>query len=205
MTTARARSSIDFYFDFSSPYGYLASHRIDDIAQKHGREAMWRPFLLGIVFGITGQSPLTSQPLRGDYAMHDFTRSARALGVPFVMPEPFPVLTLAAGRAYYWLHHRDPALARRFAKSVYHRIFGEGGDISTPEAITAIAEACGADGRELAAALVDKAVKDRLRVETQAAIDHGVFGSPFVLVDGEPFWGADRLDQVDKWLETGGW
>ncbi len=196
---------IDFYFEFSSPYGYLAGHRIDDIAQTHGREVTWRPFLLGVVFAITGQSPLTSQPLRGDYAMIDIKRSARALGVSFVLPDPFPVLTLAAGRAYYWLHDRDPAMAKGFAKAVYHRIFGEGGDISTPAAIIAIAEAWGADGGELAAALAETAVKDRLRCETQAAIDHGVFGSPFVVVDGEPVWGADRLDQIDQWLGCGGW
>ena len=196
---------IDFYFDFSSPYGYLAGHRIDGIAGKHGREVLWRPFLLGIVFAITGQSPLISQPMRGAYALRDFSRSARALGIPFTMPEPFPVLTLAAGRAFYWLQDRDPALAKDFARAVYHRIFGEGGDISTSEAIIPIAETFGVDGQELGAALIDREVKDRLRCETQAAIDRGVFGSPFVMVDGEPFWGADRLDQVDTWLETGGW
>ena len=196
---------IDFYFDFSSPYGYLAAHRIDGIAESHGREARWRPFLLGVVFAITGQSPLTGQPLRGAYALHDFQRCARAIGVPFVMPEPFPVMTLAAGRAYYWLRDRDPVLAKTFAKAVYARIFGEGGDISKPKPIIAIAEACGVDGGQLAAALGDPAVKARLKAETQAAIDRGVFGSPFVIVDNEPFWGADRLDQVDQWLDTGGW
>ena len=196
---------IDFYFDFSSPYGYLAAHRIDRIAESHGREARWRPFLLGVVFAITGQSPLINQPMRGVYALHDFQRGARALGIPFAMPEQFPVLSLAASRAYYWLHDRDPVLAKRFAKSVYHRIFGEGGDISKPKPIIAIAETFGVDGQELGAALIDREVKDRLRCETQAAIDRGVFGSPFVIIDGEPFWGADRLDQVDTWLETGGW
>ncbi len=200
-----AHAPLDFYFDFSSPYGYLAGHGIDSIAEKHGRTVMWRPYLLGVAFAVTGQSPLTSQPLRGDYARHDFARSARALGVPFVMPEPFPVLTLAAGRAYYWLHDRDRLMAKSFAKAVYHRIFGEGGDISTPGAIIPIAEACGADGGELAAALSDGSVKDRLKSEPQAAIDRGAFGSPFIFVDDEPFWGADRLDQIDKWLETGGW
>lgn len=90
--------------------------------------------------------------------------------MPFVLPEPFPVLTLAAGRAFYWLHDHDPAMAKSFAKAVYHRIFGEGGDISTPEAIISIAEACGGDGGALAAALTDQAVKDRLKAETQAAI-----------------------------------
>ena len=196
---------IDFYFDFSSPYGYLAAHRIDRIAESHGREARWRPFLLGVVFAITGQSPLTNQPMRGVYALHDFQRGARALGIPFAMPDQFPVLSLAASRAYYWMHDRDPALAKTFAKAVYARIFGEGGDISKPKPIIAIAEACGADGGELAAALGDPAIKARLKTETQAAIDRGVFGSPFVIVDGEPFWGADRLDQVDQWLDTGGW
>lgn len=200
-----ANSPLDFYFDFSSPYGYLAGHGIDAIAGKHGRTVMWRPYLLGVVFAVTGQSPLTTQPLRGDYARRDFQRSARALGVPFVIPEPFPVLTLAAGRAFYWLHDRDPAMAKSFAKAVYHRIFGEGGDISTPEAIISIAEARGGDGGALAAALSDQAVKDRLKAETQAAIDRGAFGSPFIFVDDEPFWGADRLEQIDKWLETGGW
>ena len=85
---------IDFYFDFSSPYGYLAAHRIDGIAESHGREVMWRPFLLGVVFATTGQSPLIGQPLRGAYALHDMQRGARALGIPFAMPENFPVLSL---------------------------------------------------------------------------------------------------------------
>ena len=63
--------SIDFYFDFSSPYGYFASQRIDGIARKHGRDVAWHPFLLGVVFRVTGQSPLPEQPMRGDYALPD--------------------------------------------------------------------------------------------------------------------------------------
>lgn len=196
---------IDFYFDFSSPYGYFACHDIDGIAEKHGRAVNWKPFLLGVVFAITGQAPLTSQPMRGAYALHDFARSARAGNVPFVMPDPFPVLTLAAGRAFYWLDDRDPALARNFAKAVFHRIFGEGGDIANPAAIIAIAGDCGADSAALAEALGDPAVKARLKAETQTAIDRGAFGSPFIFVDDEPFWGADRLGQIDTWLERGGW
>ena len=196
---------IDFYFEFSSPYGYLASLRIDDLAAKHGRETVWRPFLLGVVFRITGHSPLTEQPLRGDYSRHDFHRSARLQKAPFSMPEDFPVLSIAAARAFYWLEGRDPARAKQLAQALYYRIFGEGHNISAPEAVIAVAETLGIDGAELAAALQDPMVKERLKVETQAAIDRGVFGSPFIIVDEEPFWGADRLDQVDAWLETGGW
>jgi 2-hydroxychromene-2-carboxylate isomerase len=61
------------------------------------------------------------------------------------------------------------------------------------------------DKPELAQALNDAAVKERLRIEVDAAIERGVFGSPYIVVDGEPFWGSDRLEQVDRWLTTGGW
>src|SRR5262252_3324553 len=81
---------IEFYFGFSSPYGYLASTRIDALAEKHGRAVTWRPFLLGAAFKATGQQPLVEQPLRGPYHRRDFARSARLAGVPFRLPEPFP-------------------------------------------------------------------------------------------------------------------
>ena len=196
---------IDFYFEFSSPYGYFASLKVDDLAAKYGRETVWRPFLLGVVFQTTGQSPLTAQPLRGDYSRRDFDRSARLQKVPFIMPEEFPVQSIAAARAFYCLEGRDPARAKQLAQALYFRIFGEGHNISAPEAVIAVAETMGIDGAELAAGLQDPTVKERLKVETQAAIERGVFGSPFIIVDGEPFWGADPLDQVDAWLETGGW
>src|SRR5215471_14608236 len=109
--------SIEFYFDFSSPYGYLASTRIDAIAAKHGRQVTWRPFLLGAAFKVTGQQPLVEQPLRGDYSRRDFARSARLLGVPLKMPEPFPFFGLAASRACYWIE--DAGQANALAKAIY--------------------------------------------------------------------------------------
>ncbi len=196
---------IDFYFDFSSPYGYFASRLIDDIAARHGREVNWRPFLLGVVFKITGQTPLTQQPMRGDYAVRDFERCARLYDIPFTWPERFPIPTQNAARAFYWLSDSDPARARDFARAAYHAYMGEGRDISTPGAVVEIAEGLGIDGAALAAALGDPAVKERLKTEVEAAIAAGIFGSPTIVVDGEPFWGADRLDHVARWLETGGW
>lgn len=196
---------IDFYFDFSSPYGYLASLRIDELAARHGRDVVWRPFLLGVVFKITGQSPLPDQPLRGVYARRDIDRFARLIGAPFRFPTSFPMLALAASRAYYWLLDRDPAQAKALARAIFHAYFADGRDVGTPEAVAREAEKIGADGSALRAALQDPAVKERLRRETEAAIDRGVFGSPIIFVDDEPFWGADRLEQVERWLDTGGW
>ena len=196
---------IAFYFDFSSPYGYLAAQRIDQIGAKHGRQVAWKPFLLGVTFKKTGLRPLAEVPLKGDYMMHDLPRSARQLGVPFQIPEPFPFMSVAACRAYYWLADRDLSQGKALAMALYHAAFGEGRDISGATAVVEVAAGLGVDREELAAALQDPAVKDRLRVEVESAMARGAFGSPFILVDDEPFWGHDRLDQVDLWLETGGW
>lgn len=197
--------AIDFYFDFSSPYGYLAAQAIDDIAARHGIDVAWRPFLLGAVFKVTGAQPLPQTPLKDRYAAIDMPRSARLLGVPFVLPEAFPFQSLAACRAYYWLAQEDPARSRDFAKAVFHGSFGEGRDMSKAEAVIEEAAKLGIDREALGAALQDPAVKGRLRREVDAAIERGVYGSPFFFLDDEPFWGHDRLDQVDRWLATGGW
>lgn len=196
---------IDFYFDFSSPYGYLASQKIDAIAEKHERAVNWRPILLGAIFKITGSRPLANMPLKGDYSVHDMPRFARLLDVPFNMPAKFPIATQAAARAFYWAHDRDPQLARKLALALYHAYFADGRDISDPETVADIAGSLDIDRAQLLAALGDGAIKERLKNEIDAAIARKVFGSPFIIIDGEPFWGADRLDQVEHWLATGGW
>ena len=196
---------IEFYFDFSSPYGYLASTQIDPLAEKYGRTVTWKPFLLGVVFKVSGSKPLVDLPLKGDYFLRDFQRSAGFYGVPFKLPPGFPFAPIAASRAYYWLVDRDPELAKRLAKIVYHAGLGIGRDVASVDVIAELAAPLGIKADELKAALNDQAVKDRLRAEVDAAVARKVFGSPYIVVDGEPFWGSDRLEQVDKWLATGGW
>jgi 2-hydroxychromene-2-carboxylate isomerase len=192
---------IDFYFDFSSPYGYLASTEIDALAARHGRSTTWRPFVLGAAFKLTGQRALTEQPMRGDYARRDFARSARLLGVPLKLPEPFPFFALAASRACYWVE--VPSQAKALAKALYHTAFGEGRDITPVPVVAEIARGLGIEGLEQG--LEQPATKAALRDATDQALARGVFGSPFFFVDGEPFWGHDRLGQLDRWLATGGW
>jgi 2-hydroxychromene-2-carboxylate isomerase len=197
--------AIDFYFDFSSPYGYFAAASIDRIAARHGRVVTWRPILLGAVFKVTGQQPLPTIPLKGTYAKRDLERSARLLGLPFKLPTPFPISSTAPSRAFYSVTDADPELAKKLARALYSAYFSDGRDISTPEVTVDVAGKLGIDRTELSQALNDIAMKDRLRREVDAAIGRGVFGSPYIVIDGEPFWGADRLDQVEKWLATGGW
>ena len=196
---------IEFWFDFSSPYGYLAAQKIDALASRHGRTVDWRPMLLGVAFKQSGQAPLTQIPLKGDYSRRDFARSARFHGVAdFRMPEKFPIPSQAPARIVLWAKARDPAQAAVVAKALYRAYFFEGLDVSDPEVAADVAARTGLDRAAARAAVDDPAVKDLLKREVDGGIARGVFGSPFVFVDGEPFWGLDRFDQIDRWLATGG-
>ena len=197
-------AAIDFYFDFSSPYGFLASQKIEGVAQKYGRAIDWHPVLLGVIFKQTAMAPLTTIPLKGEYSKHDFARSARFHGVEFRMPSKFPIATQAAARIVLWLKGRDPVLAVRVAKALYRAYYLGDVDISDPEQAVAVAAKEGVNASEVRAAIGEPAVKDLLKREVEQAIARGVFGSPFIIVDGEPFWGLDRFDQIDRWLATGG-
>lgn len=191
---------IDFYFDFSSPYGYLAAEKIEALAEKHGRAVNWRPILLGAVFKMNGMQPLVGIPMKGSYAKHDMARSARLLGVKIKMPSKFPINTVAPCRAFYWLNASDPVQAKQFALAAYRAYFAEDRDISSTEITANIAAKLGIDKAAVLQALDDPAVKERTKTEVDAAIERGVFGSPYIVIDGEPFWGADRLEQVERWL-----
>lgn len=200
-----AGAPIDFYFDFSSPYGYLAAHKADSIARLYGRAMTWRPILLGVIFKTTGAQPLLDIPIKGPYTRRDMERTARFHGMPLVFPEVMPFPSIAAARAVYWVQDRDPELARDLSLALYDRAFAQGGDIRDAAAVLDVAAEAGVDADALAGALQDPAVKERLKTENDAAMAVGVCGSPFFMVDGEPFWGADRLDHVERWLATGGW
>jgi 2-hydroxychromene-2-carboxylate isomerase len=141
------------------------------------------------------------QPLRGAYAERDFARSARLLSVPFRKPPNFPFFALAASRAFYWLG--GDGRARALAKAVFHAAFGKGRDVTPVGVVAELARPLGIEG--LAQGVELPETKAALREATDAAIARGVFGSPFIFIDGEPFWGHDRLEHVERWLVTGGW
>ncbi len=196
---------VDFYFDFSSPYGYLASQKIEGLAARHGRAVRWHPILLGVMFRQTGGAPLTEIPLKGDYSRRDFARSARFHGLPeFRMPSRFPIPSQAPARIVLWQEGRDPQSVARLVRAFYRAFFVDDVDISNPDHAAAVAGREGVDEGAARAAVDDPAVKDVLKREVDDALKRGVFGSPFIFVDGEPFWGLDRLDQVDRWLASGG-
>ncbi len=196
---------IQFYFDFASPYGYLAATQISRLAAKHGRSVEWKPILLGVVFKVTGGVPLPNAPLKGDYSRRDMERSARLYGIPFKLPGKFPIASQAPARCVYWLEPQGSARQEEAVLALYRAYMVDDRDISSPEVTADVAASIGLDRQKVLDAVADPVMKERLKTETEAAIQRGVFGSPYMLVDGEPFWGADRVEHVDRWLATGGW
>lgn len=196
---------IEFWFDFSSGYAYFAAAQIDEIAARHGRTVTWRPFMLGVAFKQTGARGLSSTPMKGDYARHDWARLARKTGLPFQPPATHPIIALPASRAYYWIEERFPDKAHVFAKAVFHAYYVEAQDLTAPANVAAIGADLGISAVDLETGITSTPIKTRLKDAGDEAIAKGIFGSPFFIADGEPFWGVDRLPMLDSWLETGGW
>jgi 2-hydroxychromene-2-carboxylate isomerase len=196
-------TTIDFYFDFSSPYGYLASELIDALGARFGRQVNWHPLPLGAAFKASGAPLPVRQPLKGDYLLHDFARSARFHAIPFVQPMKFPLSTQHAARAFLWLNEHDPLAARGLAHAIFRAYFTAGRDIDNIDTVLDIAASLGHGRSVLAEALGSVALKERLHVEVDRALARGIFGSPFFVIDGEAFWGVDRLPQLERWLAEG--
>lgn len=194
---------IDFYFDFSSPYGYLASEQIDALGARHGRAVMWHAIVLDAQFQPQGGMKIPAALMRTEYVRRDVERSSAYFGIPYKAPITYPVHTEHAARAFQWLSDRNPDEARSFAHAVFRAYFVEGRNIAESAVLLEIAEALKLDREDVSAAFSDAATKARLKAEIDLAEARGVFGSPFFIVEGEGFWGNDRLPQLERWLANG--
>ncbi len=193
---------IDFYFDFASPYAYLLSGQLEALAAKHGREVRWYPILLWALLKQIGLQPPLEIETKKRYMLLDAERSARFYGVPYRLPDQFPVSSHLPARLFYHLRSSDVALAKRFAQRAFAAYFVENTTLTDPSMITAIGASVGVDARDVEAGLSAEAAKNGLRDEISSAEKKGVWGSPFVFIDDKPFFGADRLPQMEFLLES---
>lgn len=198
------RPVVDFWFDFSSPYSYIANEWIDGLAARHGRAVRRHAILLGATFQAAELKSPVSHPIKREYSIADFARSARFEGLPYRLPETFPIPTQNAARVFWWLHDTAaPEAAADWARTAFRACFTRGVPLHEPAALKALAADSGLDAAAAEAAWNDSAWKLRLKAENDAAIAAGVFGAPFFKVDGEPFWGNDRRAQLERWLASG--
>jgi len=200
----RMKGPLRFWFDFSSPYSYIANEWIGAVAARHGRTVQRHAILLGATFQAAELKPPTAYPIKGSYALRDFARSARFEGLPYTPPPVFPVPTQNAARVFWWLH--DTAgedTAARWATAGLRAMFVRQVPLHEPEALKALAAEQDLDPATVEAVWNDPTWKARLKQANDDAIAAGVFGAPFFLVDGEPFWGNDRRAQIERWLAQG--
>jgi 2-hydroxychromene-2-carboxylate isomerase len=196
---------IEFFFDCSSPWTYLAFHNIQPMAVELGVEIAWRPILVGGVFNTVNPSVYASRdnpvPVKAAYMRKDLADWARAAGLTIVFPpRVFPVNSVKAMRGCALLEPDGKLVA--FARAVFAAYWGEDEDISQDEVLAQICARTGVDPGYFFSGIGGQAIKDRLRANTEELIRRGGFGSPTIFVDrNDMYFGNDRLFLVRAAVE----
>ncbi len=194
---------VEYYFAPQSPWAYLGHARLAEIAQRHRTRIDVKPCDLGKVFSVSGGLPLPKRPVqRQAYRLIELRRWSEHLGIP-LNPQPthFPVpgdpaakLIIAAKLA----HGGDTAM--QLAGAIMRAVWAEERNIGNGTTLAALADECGLDGRALLQASETASVQAEYERYTNEAIAASVFGSPWYVIDGEAYWGQDRLDFVERAL-----
>ena len=194
--------TVEFYFDVGSPAAYLAFKRLPAICEAAQARLEYQPMLLGGVFQAAGNQSPMNVPAKGRYMVDDLARFARRHGIAFRHNPFFPINTLTLMRGATGLQLREPARMLPYVEAVYRAIWVEGRDMNDPAVVAAVLQEAGFDPQALQALAGDPEVKERLKAVTQEAVARGVFGAPTCFVDGQMYWGQDRLDFVQEALEA---
>ena len=195
---------IEFFFDCSSPWTYLAFHNIIPLAREFDCDIQWRPILVGGVFNTINPSVYQSRdkpiPAKGSYAKKDLADWARVAGLKIIRPSIFPINSVKAMRGCIYLAPRGKLV--EFARAVFEAYWGDDRDIASDEVLANLCRKVGADPKELLAGISEQTVKDQLRKNTDELIARGGFGSPTIYLDHDDmYFGNDRLPLVRAALE----
>jgi len=190
---------VRFYFDFISPYAYLAWTQIDALAARHAREVELVPTLFAALLDANGQLGPAEIPSKRTYIFKDTLRSAHALGVTLRPPPAHPFNPLLGLRACST--DLAPEARARAVGALFRAVWVEGLGITDPAVVARQLDAAGLDGAALVASAATEEIKQRVRTQTAEALAHGAFGVPTMIVDGELFWGLDSLPHVERRLQ----
>jgi len=191
---------IEFFFDCSSPWTYLAFHNIQPIAKEAGAAIAWRPILVGGLFNTVNPSVYAARenpvPAKARYMLKDLGDWARLAGLKIKMPPSvFPVNSVKAMRGCLWLEPQGKLVP--FATAVFEAYWGDDQDISKDEVLAQICARLSIDPQAFAAGIGEPAIKDRLKANTEEAARRGAFGSPTIFLDGaDMYFGNDRLPLI---------
>ncbi len=191
-------ATLEFFYDFVSPYSYLASTRVEEVARRSGATLRYRPFLLGGVLKATSNHAPVETPAKFRYVQADIARWARRLGIPLAFPASFPFSTVLAMRCA--LAAEKLGRLPPFTHAMFRAAWADGRDVTLPDVIAAVGAEVGLDGTALVAAAPEH--KAALAAQTDEAVRRGSFGAPTFFVGEELFVGNDRLDFVEEALRA---
>ena len=191
--------TLEFYFDYGSPYSYLADTQVEAIAKRTGASLARKPMLLGGVFKSTGNHSPAELPQKGVWSGFDMPLWARHYGVPFQRNPFFPVNTLALMRGA--AAAQIDGSFERYHPAMFKAMWVDGRNLNDMKEVAAVLAGVGLDPQKFGNRIQEQDVKDRLKATTDEAVARGVFGAPTSFVDGKMFFGNDRLPFVELALK----
>lgn len=193
---------IEFWFEFGSNYSYLSLMRIEALTGRAGVPLVWKPFLLGPIFRELGwqDSPFNEQREKGEYVWRDMARRAAKYGIPFTRPSSFPRRALLPMRVA--LLGADQRWMGEYCRRIMLRNWSQDAEIDQPDAVLAVLAGLVDDPLAVVHAAQGEDNKAALRAQTEEARRLGIFGAPSFIVQGELFWGDDRLEDALAYAQS---
>ena len=194
---------ITLYFDIPSAHTYLGVEELQKVAARHGREIDWVPISLMAVWKFHDYMPIGNPIAKGRYIKKDFTRTAGLLGLPLNIPKSFPRGDLSQARHLIWrIRGKNLEQANRLSLALMRGYWAEGAELTEPRVLKKAASSVGVSAADVEAAADDEAAAEACAAASREAAEAGVFGTPYMVADGEPFWGHDRIRYLDMWLNS---
>ena len=189
---------VEFFFDYGSPFSYLADTQLAALEQRTGATVVYRPMLLGAVLKETGNASPITVPAKGRYMGVELHRWAGRYGVPFAANKFFPINTMRLMRGAVAAQHAE--CFAEYHRAIYPAFWVDSANLGEPGVIRAVLDKAGLNADFILARIEKPDVKEQLRLNTEEAVRRGVFGAPTFFVGGEMFWGNDRLTFVEEAL-----
>lgn len=193
-------AKIDFWFSIGSTYSYLTVMRLPEVARASGIDFHWRPFNVRHVMIEQNNIPFKNKPVKTAYMWRDIERRAERFGLSPRIPAPYPLPGLVLANLVATVGCEE-GWVEGYVRATYRRWFEQGEPAGEEPNISASLEEIGCDPGQVLAIAQSERIKNALGAATDEAMGLGVFGSPTFLVDGEVFWGDDRLEDALAWAK----
>ena len=191
---------LEYFFDYVSPFSYLADSQVPALVARTGAELVYRPFFLGGVMQASGNSPPATVPAKGKYMFVDIARWCQRYGVEIKFNPHFPVMTVKPMRAA--LVALEQGVFPDFHAAMFRAMWQEEQNVGDAEVLGNVLRSAGLDADGILARIGEEDVKNQLKANTEEAVERGAFGAPTFYVEGEMFFGNDRLDFLEEKLSS---